>query len=273
MISTMKKHLFLFCLCCLALLSIQCSDDDTPATTPEETTPQTDSYFALQSGNNWQYNVTTDGMASSQDQLAVAPDPSTPVGFSNLDANEPANGFMTTLLATGYLKDELSILRYTGALEFAIDPSNPIQIDIEDALVYNAEAASGTTLSTVTQSFSQDLDGIPITIDIVASTQQLALLDTYTSGGFTFEKAVQSSLIINATISAEILGVQIPLLPSQDVLIAENTYAINNGLVNSEVTFTYEFVDLSGFGIDLPFPASDTSVSTQVINDFELTLN
>ncbi len=266
----MKHFLSLFSLCCLTLLCVGCSDDDAPSTTPEDTTPLTDSYFALELGNSWQYEVTTDQMTTNQDQLTVATDPLTPAGFSNLDATTPANGFMTTLLATGYLKDELSTLRYTGALAFAIDPSNPIQIDIEDALVYNAEAASGTTLSTVTQSFSQDLDGIPITIDIVASTQQLGLLDNYTSGGFTFEKALQSSLIVNATISAEILGVQIPLLPSQDVLIAENTYAINTGLVNSEVSFSYEFVDLSGFGIDLPFPSSESSISTQVIQDFQL---
>lgn len=266
----MKKLLPFFCLTVLSLLMIGCSDDD--AIAEATATPSTDSYFALQLGNSWQYEVQSDDMPPAQDMLEVTADADAPAGFSNLDSNLPANGFMTTLLATGYVKDELSILRYTGTLEFALDPSNPIQIAIQDGIVYNAEAAAGTILTSVSQSFSQDLDGIPITLDIVASTRQIGRVENYTVGDFTFDSAVQSAVIINATISAEFLGVQVPLLPSQDILIAENTYAKDVGLVQSSVTFSYEFLDLSDFGIDLPVPPSDTRLSNQTLSDFQVSL-
>ena len=178
---------------------------------------------------------------------------------------------MTGLLGNGFIQNLDTKLVYQGSLNIPVDPDNPIQIDIPEAIVYDLEMPVGSILSVNEQSITQDLDGFPITIDVVASTIQGGLVTNFTVNGQTFEKAVQSSLVVTATISTVILGFPVTLLNTQEVFVAENTFGINVGLVASTATLDYEFVDLTPFGITLPFPPTGTTVSIQEIDSFVVT--
>jgi len=230
-----------------------------------------DTYFSLFVGDTWRYNVAVDAMPATKDTLTVVNDQNTPIGFAKLEASPTSTGFMTGLFGNGFIENQNTKLVYQGSLELPVDPDNPIQINIAEAIVYDIELPSGTILSTIEQTVTQDVNGFPLTIDIVATTHQLGLLENYVVNGQTFEKALQSALVVTATISTEILGIPITLLNPQEVLVVENTFGINVGLVASTSTLDYEFVDLTPFGITLPFPPSATTVSVQEIDSYELT--
>ncbi|MFT5750632.1 MAG: CheY-like chemotaxis protein [Dokdonia sp.] len=239
----------------------------------EDTILFEDMYFSLFVGDTWRYNVSVDAMPATQDTLTVLNDQNAPIGFAKLEASPTSTGFMTGLLGNGFIQELDNKLVYQGFLDLPVDPDNPIQIDVAEAIVYDLQMPSGSTLSVIEQTITQDLNGIPITIDVVATTIQRNIITNYTVSGQTFEKAVQSSLVVTATISAEILGFPVTLLNTQEVFVAENTFGLNVGLVASTATLDYEFVDLSPFGITLPFPPSATSVSIQEIDSYVVTLN
>ncbi|MFT5861946.1 MAG: CheY-like chemotaxis protein [Flavobacteriales bacterium] len=239
----------------------------------EDTILFEDMYFSLFVGDTWRYNVSVDAMPATQDTLTVLNDQNAPIGFAKLEASPTSTGFMTGLLGNGFIQELDNKLVYQGFLDLPVDPDNPIQIDVAEAIVYDLQMPSGSTLSVIEQTITQDLNGIPITIDVVATTIQRNIITNYTVSGQTFEKAVQSSLVVTATISAEILGFPVTLLNTQEVFVAENTFGLNVGLVASTATLDYEFVDLSPFGITLPFSPSATSVSIQEIDSYVVTLN
>lgn len=239
----------------------------------EDTILFEDTYFSLFVGDTWRYNVSVDAMPATKDTLTVLNDQNAPIGFAKLEASPTSTGFMTGLLGNGFIQELDNKLVYQGFLDLPVDPDNPIQIDIAEAIVYDLQMPSGAILSVIEQTITQDLNGVPITIDVVATTIQRNIITNYTVSGQTFEKAVQSSLLVTATISAEILGFPVTLLNTQEVFVAENTFGLNVGLVASTATLDYEFVDVSPFGITLPFPTSATSVSLQEIDSYVVTLN
>lgn len=232
-----------------------------------------DTYFSLFVDDTWRYNVSIDAMPATQDTLTVLNDQNAPIGFAKLEASPSSTGFMTGLLGNGFIQDVDNTLIYQGSLDLPVDPDNPIQIDIPEAIVYNIELPAGSILSVIEQTITQDLNGFPITIDVVSQTIQGNTLSNYIVNGQTFEKAVQSSLVVTATISAEILGFPVTLLNTQEVFVAENTFGLNVGLVASTATLDYEFVDVSPFGITLPFPTSATSISVQEIDSYVVSLS
>lgn len=270
----MKKHTYFlgFLVAVLFLFSCDSKDDANETLTDiEDEIIFEDSFYSLFVGDTWRYNVAVDAMPATKDTLSVINDTNAPLGFAKLEASPTSTGFMTGLLGNGFIQNQDTKLVYQGALDVPIDPANPIQIDIAEAIVYDLEVPSGAILSTIEQTIMQDVNGFPLTIDITAITRQMDVLDNYTVNGQTFEKAVQSSLVITATISTEILGLPIVILNPQEVLIVENTFGLNVGLVASTTTLDYEFVDLTPFGITLPFPAAGTSVSIQEIDSYEVT--
>jgi hypothetical protein len=52
------------------------------------------------------------------------------------------------------------------------------------------------------------------------------------------------------------------------VLIATNIYTDGIGLTNSEVLIEFTLEDLSGLGIELPFPESGSTGSSQTIDTY-----
>lgn len=230
-----------------------------------------DTYFSFFVGDTWRYNVTVDAMPATKDTLTVVNDQNAPTGFAKLEASPSSTGFMTGLLGNGFIKVEDSKLIYQGSLILPIDPDNPIEINIGEVIVYDEEMPGGTILTTVEQNITQDVNGFPLTIDIIATSRQTGASTNFVVNGQSFEKAIHSSLVVTATISTEILGLPIILLNPQEVLIVENTYGINVGLVASTSTLDYEFVDLTPFGITLPFPPAASSVSIQEIDSYEVT--
>lgn len=245
------------------------SDDDNSNGDEEEDMAL--SYYALKTNDRLIYDVSTGEMEATKDTLTVvAPVMQDDQIFADLEASETSTGFMSNLLGGGLLLEENAQLVYSGTLTIAVDPENPFTVEIPSSIVYDEAVAAGVQLSSNNQTITQEIDGQPITIDVIATTRQLNIIENYTVNGFTFESAIQSELTVNATISTEIFGITVTLLEAQDVVVATNFYGQDTGLVDSTVNFQYEFVDLSPFGIELPFPSAASNVSTQSVIDIRV---
>ena len=102
--------------------------------------------------------------------------------------------------------------------------------------------------------------------------QSLASLETDVQ---TYTDVIQSNIVLNLEISTEVqvggTTLSLPILSSQDVLVVENYYTANTGLVFSRETVDYAFEDLSGIpGLEIPLPEQNTSVSTATLTSFEI---
>ncbi len=268
----MKKNTFLLSIL-LTSLVISCSgDSNNNDNQPEEQF----SYFPLSQGTFWTYNNVSQ-QTNTRDSLYVA---GTEVvngnSYTNLDAQTPANAFMTQVLSRSLIREDNSKLIINGEIGGPpVDGFPEITIPLNDVILYDTEADSGSELSQITGEISQEVQGYPITIDYIVTSQQDQSLGTHTVNGIDFTDVISSKIIINLTItlSLEINGIplDLPILDptSQDIVVVTNYYAKDIGLIDSNVLVEYSLVDLSQTGIDLPIPQEDSQTATQKIDTYE----
>ncbi len=284
----MKKY-FTFLIIATCFLFITCSTNDDVAdstndtnqtdntdSSTDDTTDTTDtvtpnSYFSRTQGDQWNYESTTSMNETTQDTLVVVGDVVINNDtFTDLEVNMGNGGFMTGLFSTGGLREIDAVLEFTGSLVFPIDDINEITIEIPLITLYDETVAAGILLDQVEQTVTQDIDNIPVTITTAASTYSAGIDQNVTINGNTFNQVIKGNLLINTTITATIIGIPVTILEAQDIAVIENMYAQNVGLVASDFSFNYEFVDLSPFGITLPFPQTGNGSSQQLIVSYEV---
>lgn len=274
----MKSYTYLLLLLIIPLYSCDNASDeaediiDIATDGDEEETPVLYSYYSLTTGDNWQYDVTLDENEPTQDELEVT-GPVTINGevYTDLEASVESTGFMTNLFANGALAEANGILRYTGEVTVPLDAQNEVTLEIPVIKLYDeAVQIAGNPVDQVTQTITQEIDGVPVTIDAVISTTSGSTVENLVVNDILFPRVIKATFTVNATITATILGVDIAILPAQDVIIANNTYAENVGLVNSDLNFQYEFIDLTPFGVELPFPQSTENFINQIITTYEV---
>ncbi len=229
------------------------------------------SYYSLSTGDSWIYDVTVDNLDTQEDFLAIL-STTTNGGatFAQFEGADTNIGFMSTLLGNGALSESNDILRYTGALVVTLDGENEISLDIPLLALYDENATIGDQVDELRQTVTQEIDGVPVTVDATITTEYLGIAENFAVNGFVFNRALSARFTVNVTITATVLGVPVTLLTPQDVIIATNAYAENVGLVDSTLNFDYEFVDLSGFGIVLPFPETSSNIIVQQVTSYEV---
>jgi hypothetical protein len=94
-------------------------------------------------------------------------------------------------------------------------------------------------------------------------------LATFTSNGVNYTDVKKVKLTLNAKVNAQVGEFSINVLSSdnQDVLVSNQYYAKNLGLVKSETNINYSLNPLIGELTTVDFPLS----SSQTINDYLLT--
>ena len=142
-------------------------------------------------------------------------------------------------------------------------------------MLFDPNALNGTQLNIITGSFEEIIMDFPIIIEYTSITTQEQVLPSYTTDIQTYTDVIQSNIVLNLEISTEVqvggTTLSLPILSSQDVLVVENYYAANIGLVYSKETVDYALEDLSGIpGLEIPLPEQNTSTSTATLTSFEI---
>ncbi len=267
----MKKILFVSLLALLGLYS--CGSDDNNNDIIEEQF----NYFPLTQDSYWTYNNFSQQTATRDSLYVAGTEELNGNTYTNLDAQTPANAFMTQVFSRSLVRVDNSKLIINGEIGGPpVDGFPDITIPLDDVVLYDTQEDSGNELSQITGEISQEIQGYPITIAYIVTSQQGDDIGTHTVDGVTFNDVITSTIIINLTItlSLEINGIplDLPILEpeNQDVVVVTNYYAKDTGLIDSQVLVEYSLVDLSQAGIELPIPQQDSQTSTQKIDTYNI---
>lgn len=257
----------------LTLGLISCGGDDT--TTPSSNNSAT--YFPLSLNSSWSYTNESEDQTSQDNMFVFGTQQENGVQFTNLDTQElNSGGFMVGLLTQNLVRNENGKLIVNGALGgVPVEGFPDISIPLNNAVLFDPNALNGTQLNIITGSFEEIIMDFPIIIEYTSLTTQEQVLPSYTTDTQTYTDVIQSNIVLNLEISTEVqvggTTLSLPILSSQDVLVVENYYAANIGLVYSKETVDYALEDLSGIpGLEIPLPEQNTSTSTATLTSFEI---
>lgn len=260
--STFKKASIL-CLALTALTFTNCDSDDGGSA-------QSDfQYFPLQIANSWIYDVDTEGVVVT-DVLEVTSNTGT--SFELTATPAVANALMTGVLSNGTLTAENGKLSGSGSLNFGFQGIDNLDIEVNNAALYDQNAAVNTTLSTTTGSASQTAQGVTLEINYTATTVQQADVSSMMVNGVTYSDVIHSQLIVNASIVSPItvagFTTNISIMPAQNVFVVDNYWAKDIGLIQSDSQFSYQLADLSALPVALPIPTSQEILTVQTLTSY-----
>lgn len=258
-----KKIILTFCL--ISLVSCDPGDENSGSSNTDF------SYFPLVVSNNWDYDVVT-GTDTSSESLSVA---SVSGNEYSLTANPTMPvGFMTRILSGGVLKAESGKLIGNGTIDFGIQGLNNFNVTITNGTLYDQNASADEVLYRTNGSTTQTVQTYDLDINYEVTTVQQAAIAQMTVEGMSYTEVIHSQLIINASITTDIsiagFTQQVPLLTPQDVIVIDNYWAKDIGLIKSENQLDYTLQDFSSFGLALPVPQSAQILTVQSLTGFTL---
>lgn len=266
----------------LSIILVGCSSnstDDSPATSQQQFEGD---FFPLNTLNSWDYNVVnTDNNTGldtpSEDELMVESQSSNGYTLS-INQGGIANGTMSGILTSGELSRTQTTLAANGTVALPIDGFD-FQIELDNALLYNTQANNGTQLSIQTGSFTQDLEGYPVTINYTLKSKQLQNLNSLDVNGVTYNTVTSSNISLELSVTTEVtilVAQTISILDTQQVLSVNSFYAENVGLIKAEANTNYQLNTetaalLNQLGADLGALQTSLSITnTQVLSDYNV---
>ena len=260
----MKYRLLL--MACAALI-FSCSSDDS---TPENVIPSGDMgvYLPLRSGNYWNYdNTSTDDLPAGSDSLYVKKD--TVIAnkaYTILQVDGIPNGLFTGAISGSSFRKENNLLVLTGSTNALNLGEIPLEIAMNDFILLNAAATPNQVLSSVSGTFSQEVEGLPLTFDYTLTSTAGANFASHLSGTTTYQDVKSSTITLNLKISLVTSGITITVMAPQNVLTSTYYFAKNIGIIESSTVLAYTLQNFPG--MTLPIPSSDSQSQLQVLRNY-----
>lgn len=156
-----------------------------------------------------------------------------------------------------------------GTVDFGIQGLDNLTLEITDGIMYDQNANPDTELYTTSGTSTQIIQAYDLDISYEITTVQLASVAQMNVNGTNYTDVIHSQLIINAAIGTVIL-VPIPLLSAQDVIVIDNYWAKDVGLIKSDTQLDYTLEDLSFLGAVLPVPQSASILTEQDLTAYSI---
>ena len=266
-----------------------CSKNDDPVA--PQTTPPVDStgdnivttFMNLTASNSWAYNT---GLVIGTSPATV-PTPGTVTlnvggdynfgGFAYktmIATPSPISGFYCNQLNTNHLRIDGSSIKMTGKFKFSIGTATNLEFPVTDFVIFKENAAlgaplgpptSGTTPFPVVISPTNTLN-VDVNYTVSAVAGEFSASKTFVSGLTTKTYNNVKKVIITIAIKAStvINGGQIELLdpPVQPVIISEQYYAKDLGMVDALTTVKYSLGQALASNLPAGTPASEIRTFT-----------
>lgn len=252
------------------------ANDDDDNDTPQ---PPND-FFPLALTNDWTYDVVTDDNTNPPTATIdiVTVDETTVLNakdYYGMSSNAEASGTMTQLFDQNYFRTEPGILFTEG--DFTLPLSNfggtDIVIELNDTKLIDESKTSGTILETQSGTTTQNIGGYNLDIEYTFKTIQKNAFNSHIVDNITYDNITSSDIVLSLKVSTIVdigVPITITLLDTQDVLIINNFYANEIGLIDSNAVFTYQLEDLSALPITIPIPETATITTTQKITTYTI---
>ena len=260
----------------LVVVFSSCSSDDSASTdkNPVDNSGVT-SYFPLKSNNYWTYkteNVSVNPIAIGRDSIYVGNDSIiNSITYKRMKTKSLPTGFFCGALRNNGLRVDGKMVKLSGDVSVNIGVSLPVAFSVTDFVIFKENATTLEKLATVSGTVINEtaLPGYPLTVSYTLSAKEDGSLPTLTSDGKEYSDIKKVKLILNLKVTAQVGEFSINVLSSdnQDVLVSNQYYAKNQGLVKSETNINYSLNPLIGELTTVDFPLS----SSQTTNDYLLT--
>lgn len=260
------KYKLLFALTFFTVL-ISCSNDTDSGS---ET-----NFMPLSVRNYWKYNVVTNGL-TSRDSLYISNDTTinSKIYKKFKTRNAPVGFFSSSLNKNGLRKEGSSIL-LTGSLVLDFGVGVPLNLNLTDFVIFNEAATNNQQLSSVSGRINQTVQNYPLVIDYTLRSIAIENLATYSSNGTVYTDVKRVKTILNAkiTTSISVQGFPIPvtatILDSQDVVVSDQYYSKNIGMVYTKTLINYQLNSLP-VGITLPIPTTGSQTQDEFLNVYNV---
>lgn len=270
----MKTKLFL--LLGLSIFTFSCSSDDSDE---DNGVPATS--LPIASGNYWTYEVfnhqtaqtpesfARDSVYAANDTLINA------VVFKKMKTKNIANGFFSGTLKDNGLRIDGNKMRISGSVNLATGLPTALAFSVSDFIILKENATAGEELSSTNGSFTQDVNGYPLTFTYTLKSVADGSQSSLTSNGNSYSDITKTKVILNLKITTEqtITGfpnpIEIPIMAAQDVLVSTQYYSKNIGMVYNQTNITYTLNTLPP-QFQLPIPSSGSQTQEEFLDIYQL---
>lgn len=262
------KSTLLFCLLlCITACSSNDSEFNEVNNEPFE--------FPLKTGNYWNYDIENDNNTSSRDSLYVAND--TIIGSNTYKKmkvkNDIATGFYSSSIQNNGVRVDGNKILLSGDLALNAGQSLPINLDLTllDFIVFDSSTPLNEITSVKTGTFQQTVSGYPLTISYMLKSVRGNNFDTFNSpNGDSYTNVKSGKIILSANVTTTLSGFPIVFLPEQDILVSEQFYAKNIGVVHTKTVTGYTLNPNIPAQIinELGIPATATSEQNEFLDTY-----
>ncbi|WP_203295775.1 hypothetical protein [Luteirhabdus pelagi] len=260
----MRFSLLLF----LSLFLVACSSDDS---SDDSSQPNETDYFPLTANSYWTYNNTNEQGATRDSLYVDGVSQQNGNTYTDLGARLPITGFTTNILANNLVRKENGKVFILGELSIPIE-GVPFAIPLNDVIVVDSEASAGTQLSFLEDAIEQTIMDVPLSIEYSAETVQENDLESYTVSGNSYSDVEVATLTVTLAVTAQVevggISIPFPVLAEQEVFTVTHYFAADIGLIYAESATDYQLEDLSGLGIEFPFPTEVSTTATQSLDTY-----
>ena len=273
----MKKVNFISVIIALTILTACSSSDDN-----EEEIIVGD-YFPAKSTSLWSYDVIAKDSEESTsvenvDFLTVESPTSTSIDLDVNNGNS-ANGFMSEILSEGTLNRTDSELYLNGEIQIPIDGIDDVEIPFSNAKLYDLNAIDNEEFNVFSNSFTQNLGGIPLNFTYTLSFNKLKDQSSLTVNSVKYNNVTSSNislkLSIDTTIEVQGIDKDFILLNESEILTIKSYFGEDTGLLKSESVISYELDDatvllLETLGVDIAMEESASKTNSQTLTSFTI---
>lgn len=274
---------------CLSIILTGCSkSDDSPTSGGNDNSAPT-TYMPLVNSNYWRYDVHTVLNPTTTNQITDAIDLLTVTGDATLNniaykkmtgVNETTGtatpaGFFTGALNNNNIRIDGGKLRVSGTISIPSGASlpTPVDITINDFVFFKEGAAVGDALDSTSGTLSPIVNvngsAVPLTINYVLTSKADGTLSSYTVNGTTYQNISKSIMTLNLKVTGTISGFSATLLDQQDVLVSNQYYAKNVGMIYNNTNIQYQLSSLA-MALLPTTPSSGTQTSTESLKNYHL---
>ena len=252
-------------------LLFSCSSDSNTET--DSSTPT--NYFPLALRNYWKYRVLTNAVTQT-DSLYVSND--TTINsklYKKFRTRTTPIGFFSNSMNKNALRIDGNRLLLTGSIAFDFGSALPLNLSINDYVIFQENASNNQDLGSVTGVINQTVQNYPLVINYTLKSTNIESLPTFSSNGRVYTDVKKIKTVLNAKITTSITAAGIPfpvvvnILDPQDVVTSYQYYSKTIGNVYTNTIISFRLNSLPT-GITLPIPTSGNQTQEEFLQTYDV---
>jgi len=232
-------------------------------------------FLPLKNNNYWTYDVDSDinnPGPLTRDSIYVANDTLiNAVTYKKLKTLAVPTGFFSSTLRNNGIKIDGSKLLMTGNFSLNLGLPSTVDVGVTDFIFFKESAAVGQVLSTTSGTINQTVQTYPLTIDYTLKSVYNGSQASYLfPNGDDYADIRKTKVILNLKITTvqtvSGIPVTITLMPAQDVIVSNQYYSRNVGMIFSNTVINYQLNSIPG--VTLPIPSTFNQTQEEYIKSF-----